>query len=95
MAKGKDFTPPSFEEFKGYCQENGYESLAERVFKGYSDNDWRDSNNKPILNWKLKLQFVWFKDSNKDKETDQKSKVSKNLSAGQEALERIRLKRNG
>lgn len=95
MAKEKDFTPPSFEEFKSYCTENGYASIAERVFKGYSDNDWRDSNNKPVLNWKLKLQFVWFKDSNKDKDGNQKSKVSKNLSAGQEALERLRLKRNG
>jgi hypothetical protein len=65
------FTPPSFIDFENYCKENGFQNIAERAFKGYSENYWKDSKNNPVLNWKSKLQNVWFNDSNKDKKTEE------------------------
>ncbi len=66
------FTPPSFIDFQDYCKENGFLNIAERAFKGYSENDWKDSKDNPVLNWKSKLQNVWFNDSNRDKKTEAK-----------------------
>jgi len=66
------FTPPSFVDFENYCKENGFQNIAERAFKGYSENDWKDSKNNPVLNWKSKLQNVWFNDSNRDKTIESK-----------------------
>ena len=66
------FTPPSFIDFENYCKENGFLNIAQRAFKGYSENDWKDSKNNPVLNWKSKLQNVWFNDSNKDKPVEVK-----------------------
>jgi hypothetical protein len=62
----KDFIPPILDEVKTYFQENGYkEETADKFFKSYSVNDWKDSNDKPIKNWKQKAINVWFKDENK------------------------------
>lgn len=61
------FTPPSFIDFEIYCKENGFQNIAERAFKGYAENDWKDSKNSPVLNWKSKLQNVWFNENNRDK----------------------------
>jgi len=65
--KSSVFTPPSFVDFENYCKENGFQNIAERAFKGYSENDWKDSRDNPVVNWKSKLQNVWFNDSNRDK----------------------------
>ena len=77
--KGKDkrknkgvFTPPSFIDFEIYCKENGFKNIAERAFKGYSENDWKDSKGNKVLNWKSKLQNVWFDEKNKDKQNSEK-----------------------
>lgn len=70
--KGKGFVPPSFIQFENYCKENGFQNIAERAFKGYSENDWKDSKGNKVLNWKSKLQNVWFDDKNKDKQIPEK-----------------------
>lgn len=63
----KEFTPPTLEEVKAYFKSEGYsESLAETFFKGYDVNDWKDSNEKPIKNWKQKAIQVWFKHNEKE-----------------------------
>ena len=66
--KKRVFVPPSFDEVLQYFSKEGYtEESAERFFKGYDVNEWRDSTDKPIKNWKMKAQQVWFKDENKIK----------------------------
>lgn len=56
----KDFIVPTFEEFFAYCEEKGFDHVAKRAFDYYSANDWKDNQNNPVKNWKLKLQSVWF-----------------------------------
>lgn len=65
----KIFVPPTFDEFKSYCVENGFTKSAERAYKYYADSDWHDSHGNPVRSWKGKLQAVWFKPENKDKAT--------------------------
>lgn len=63
----KVFVPPSLEEMKSYFKQNGFkESVAERAYRGYSENNWHDINNKPILNWKSKVNNSWFQDYNRE-----------------------------
>jgi len=65
--------PPSLEEVKLYFKEKGYrEDVAIRAFEYYSSNDWKDKNDSPVKNWRLKMH-VWFKDSAKIQ--DEKIKV--------------------
>lgn len=64
--KRKDFTPPILEDVKTYFIENGYtEQSAEKAFNFYAINDWKDSNQNKVKNWKQKMISVWFKDENK------------------------------
>ena len=70
--KGKGFVPPTFIDFEIYCKENGFKNIAERAFKGYSENEWKDSKGNKVLNWKSKLQNVWFDEKNKDKQNSEK-----------------------
>lgn len=64
------FVPPSFEEFKKYCFENGFLNIAERAYKGYeaSEPPWHDTKGNPIRSWRQKLQNVWFREDNKDRQ---------------------------
>ena len=66
------FTPPTFIDFEIYCKGNGFQNIAERAFKGYSENNWKDSKGNKVLNWKSKLQNVWFDDKNKDNQNSEK-----------------------
>ena len=69
----KKFTPPTFEEVKSFFKEKGYnEQLAKTFFDGYDVNEWKDSNDKLIKNWKMKAIQVWFKDDNKSQSTTPK-----------------------
>ena len=64
--KSKSFSPPSFDDFKKYFEDNGYSlEVAGRAFKGYDVAEWHDSGGKQIKNWKQKCQHVWFKPENK------------------------------
>lgn len=66
--KGNDnkFTPPLIIEVIDYFKENGFsEELAKRAFEYYSVNDWKDSKNVAVKNWKQKMLSVWMKEENK------------------------------
>jgi hypothetical protein len=59
--------PENVNEVVNYFIENGYsKNAATRAFNYYEVNDWHDKNGEPVLNWKMKMQSVWFKDENKD-----------------------------
>ena len=63
------FIPPSLEEWKDYFRQYGMkEDVAVRSFESYKVADWHDSKGQRILNWKQKVQQVWFKDENKSSE---------------------------
>ncbi len=50
---------------KEYFNTSGYsEESALKFFNYYSASDWHDKNGKPVKNWKLKAQSVWFKPEN-------------------------------
>ncbi len=62
----KEFVPPTVDEVKAYFKENGYtRDSAQKFFDYYKLNNWRDSKNNPIVNWKLKAFGIWFKPENK------------------------------
>ena len=62
----KKFVPPTLEEVKQYFKEWGYkESVAERAYYGYKENNWKDTKGNVVKNWKQKMQNVWFKDEHK------------------------------
>ena len=62
----KKFIPPSRAEVVKYFFDNGYSiDVGKRAFEGYSVADWHDTNGKPVLNWKQKMNYVWFKDENR------------------------------
>jgi hypothetical protein len=64
------FVPPTLEEVKVFFRENGYtEEVAIRAFKHYEENDWKDSYNNKVLNWKSKMRNNWFKDQYKIQES--------------------------
>lgn len=65
--------PPKIEEVIAYFKEKGYsEASARRAFDYYeasiteTKKYWSDGKGNPILNWKMKMQIVWFKDENKE-----------------------------
>lgn len=65
-AKNKKFKPPTIEEVKQYFKESGYsEDCAVNAFEYYTDLEWHDKNDNPVLNWKMKMRTVWFKDEHK------------------------------
>lgn len=64
--------PPAIDEVIAYFKENGYaEAAAKRAWDYYNASltdakrTWTDSAGKPIKNWKMKMQSVWFKDEYK------------------------------
>lgn len=68
--KKKGFVPPTLEEAKVFFRENGYtEEVAIRAFKHYEENDWKDTYNNKVLNWKSKMRNNWFKDQYKIQES--------------------------
>lgn len=63
------FIPPTLQEWKDYFKAYGMkEEIAVRSFESYKVADWHDSRGKKILNWKQKVQQVWFKDEHKSSE---------------------------
>ena len=67
--KKRVFIPPSLTDVISYFKEKGYSTeVGKRAFDGYNEADWHDSKGKPVLNWKQKMNHVWFKDENKSKE---------------------------
>jgi hypothetical protein len=57
---------PSLSEVELYFIDNGYtKESAIKAFHYYEENNWKDSRNNQVKNWKQKMQGVWFKDENK------------------------------
>ena len=54
--KRKRFTPPTVEEIKAYAYEIDYNLDAQYFYDYYQTNNWRKSDGKPVLNWKLTVQ---------------------------------------
>lgn len=54
----KKFVPPTIEEIQQYVDDRNSPVNAELFFDYYSNNNWRDKNNEPVKNWKLKL-ITW------------------------------------
>lgn len=67
--KKKRFVPPTVEQVRKYCEENGYNVDAEEFVKYYSASDppWYDQNGKPVKSWKQKIIAVWSKPRTKQK----------------------------
>ena len=56
--KTKQFIPPTFDEVRAYIIESGCLKVdANEFIMYYATNDWRDSNNKPLKVWKLKVRY--------------------------------------
>ena len=67
--KRKKFIPPCLEDVKNYFKENGYGvETAIRAYKYYDTGNWIDSKGNPVKNWKQKMQGVWFKEENRQKD---------------------------
>ena len=75
--KKKDFVPPTLDEVKIFFRENGYtEEISMRAFKHYEENDWKDTYNNKVLNWKSKMRNNWFKDQYKIQEVKLKVRTA-------------------
>jgi hypothetical protein len=69
VKESKVFIAPTILEVKEYFKLNGYpESLAVRAFNHYDCANWVDTKGNKVLNWKQKIQTVWFKEENKIKD---------------------------
>lgn len=76
----KAISGPSIEEVKEYFKSKGYtEESAAKFHEYYSVNDWKDSRDKPVKNWKQKCLSVWFKPEYLIKETTKEHTESKFL----------------
>jgi hypothetical protein len=65
-AKKTAFTPPTVEQTIHFFVKNGFsESSARKAHAYYQDNNWKDSRDNPVKNWKQKMRGVWFKDENR------------------------------
>ena len=66
VKENKVYIAPTLNEVENYFIENGYtKEAAIKAFNYYAENDWKDSKNNKVKNWKQKMQGVWFKDENK------------------------------
>jgi hypothetical protein len=60
-----EFVAPTIEEVKEYFDLNGYtEQSAIKAYNYYHEGKWIDSRGNKVLNWKQKMQSVWFKPEN-------------------------------
>jgi hypothetical protein len=79
--------PPDISEWIVFWKDEGYSpERAATVYKSYSENGWRDTNQKEIRNWKMKCRQVWFKPENKIKnEINQRNPVQTKFSGRSKA----------
>jgi hypothetical protein len=68
LGKDRLLTKPTSEEITIYAKEHGYNVDGNKVFTYYENNNWLDSRNKPVNNWKNKVLSVWCKEENKIKQ---------------------------
>lgn len=83
----KQFIPPTLEEIKQYIKDKGFNINAKSFYEYYSSNDWKDKNNNPVKNWKLKM-ITW----NRNDNIDLKDNNNNNLNESLEEKEKISYK---
>lgn len=65
VKENKVIYTPTVDEVELYFAEKGYtKECAIKAFNYYDENNWKDSRNNQVKNWKQKMQGVWFKDEN-------------------------------
>lgn len=79
--KGNNIYKPNVEEVIEYFKSKGYtEEGARTAHNYYEQNNWHDSNNKPVLAWKQKMSGNWFRDEYKDKPATSTTPITNSLS---------------
>jgi hypothetical protein len=63
------FVPPTLEEVQKYIEERKSPIDAKFFIDYYTSNNWKDKNDKPIRNWKLKL-ITWDARERKNKSSN-------------------------
>jgi len=67
----KENVYPTILEVVEYFKLNGYsEQLANKAFNYYDSAEWKDGKGNVVKNWKQKMQGVWFKEENKEINTN-------------------------
>lgn len=65
-SKPQKFIPPTLDMVKAYFEEKGYlQEIAVKAFNHYHVADWKDTQGKPVKNWKQKMNTNWFEDKHK------------------------------
>lgn len=57
-AKHRQFVRPTLDEVRAYAIQRGREDLAERFYEYFEIGEWKDSEGKPVKNWKQKF-LTW------------------------------------
>ena len=71
----KTFTRPTAKEVNAYAAELGYNNFAEpnkgaEFVAFYEERGWKDSNGRPVKDWKAKLRSVWLSKMKKPQRGD-------------------------
>ena len=71
----KSFVPPTAKEVNAYAAELGYNNFAElnrgeEFVAYYEQRGWKDSNGRPVKDWKAKLRSVWLSKMKKPQRGD-------------------------
>lgn len=74
--RNKAFIPPTVEEIATYCQERKNGVNPQKVYDYYAAAKWKDSNGKPVKNWKQKIISVWETDAPKAQTQDKAPDLS-------------------
>ena len=62
VKENKVYIAPTLNEVENYFIENGYtKESAIKAFRYYSENDWKDSKNNKVKNWKQKCKAFGLK----------------------------------
>lgn len=59
--------PPTLEEVRAYAKERGDKVDADKFYQYYSTGHWKDSEGKPVRNWKQKM-ITWERKDEKKKQ---------------------------
>lgn len=65
------FIPPTPAQVSAYAEALGFrcpEGFGHFYVGHYANNDWKNKNGKPILNWKNNIREVWMRNNNKDRD---------------------------
>ena len=79
--KPKKFVPPTVEEVQKYVEEINSKIDAQFFVDYYAKNNWKDKNDNPVKNWKLKLVTWDMRERKKESSSGSSScQVTYNLS---------------